>query len=352
MKTRLSIRIVTIMMVFMTLVFAGVFTLLGLYIISRMGYNTPGDDAHPPFLILLFCASSVIGTLISVPLTRYFVIPIKDIAKAMDKVKEGDFEVRIDETQTSAELGVLVRGFNGMVEELGSIELFRKDFISNFSHEFKTPITSIRGFAKELLADDTLSEGQKREYLQIIFDESERLSNMASNVLLLTNLEHTTKLSGGKWFSLDEQIRRCLLLLERRWMEKELELDLELDEIYCEGDEEMLSHIWVNLLSNGIKFSPRGGVLSVRCYKADGDICVSVSDRGQGIPQDKIEKIFDRFYQADTSHQSDGNGLGLALCKRIAELAEGSISVKSELGKGSTFTVSLKDKAITHTESK
>lgn len=343
MKTRLSIRWVTIFSVFITLIFAGTFTLVGVYAVSELGYNGLEESRHPPFLIILFCVSTVIGTLVSVPLTRYFVIPIKEIAKAMDEVKKGNFTVRVEESQTSAELGILVKGFNEMVEELGNIELFRTDFISNFSHEFKTPIASVRGFAKELLNDKSLSDEQRQEYLRIISDETERLSNMASNVLLLTNLEHSTKLSAAKWFSLDEQIRRCVLLLERQWMEKELELNIELEEIYCEGDEDMLSHIWVNLLSNGIKFSPQGGTLFVRCFKENENIYVSVEDNGAGIPEDKIEKIFDRFYQADVSHKSEGNGLGLALCKRIAELAGGSISVKSELGRGSTFTVELKD---------
>lgn len=340
MKKTLSIRTTTVIAVFFILVFASALTLFGFFALAALNYVGISKIHHPPYLIMLFCVSSVIGTLISVPLTRYFISPIKEIAKALDKVKAGNFTVRVAEEQRSAELSALAKGFNGMVEELGSTEFFRKDFISNFSHEFKTPIASIRGFAKELINED-LSKEQRQEYLQIIAYESERLSNMASNVLLLTNLEHTHKLPAGKPFSLDEQLRRCILLLERQWSYKELELDLELEEICYTGDEEMLSHIWVNLLSNGIKFSPMGGTLRVRLRRVKDKVEVSVTDMGPGIPADKIDKIFDRFYQADVSHKAEGNGLGLTLCKRIAELAEGSISVKSELGKGTRFTVSL-----------
>lgn len=341
MRGRLSIRTATVIAVFAVLLFASVLTLLGFYLYVSFSQNEVLEGKHVPWVITLFCVSAIIGTLISVPITRFFIMPIRQLAKATDRVKNGDFTVRVDDVDTSDELRSLVRGFNGMVEELGSIEMFRMDFISNFSHEFKTPIASIRGFAKELLADDSLSETQRKEYLQIIADEAERLSNMASNVLLLTDLENTCRTANIASFSLDEQIRRTLVLLEKQWMDKEIEPELELDPVVCNGDEEMLSHLWLNLLSNAIKYSNRGGKLWVRCYSAEGFAFVEVKDEGEGIAPDKIDKIFDRFYQADTSHKAEGNGLGLALCKRIAQLWKGRIDVKSELGKGTSFTVEL-----------
>ena len=294
-----------------------------------------------PLLITLLAACAVIGTLISIPINRFFVVPIRKLVDATRKVANGDFTVRVPDANVSDELRALVTGFNSMTAELGNTELFRMDFISNFSHEFKTPISSIRGFAKELLNAPSLSDEQRREYLTIIADESERLSNMAADVLLLTSLEHTQYVSTVRSFSLDEQIRRCLLLLEKSWTEKELEPDVELEDVDYSFDEELMSHLWLNLLSNAIKFSPVGGRLTVKCRKQKGKAVVTVSDEGCGIPEENIDKIFDRFYQADSSHKSEGNGLGLTLCRRIAELCGGSIGVRSELGKGTEFEVVL-----------
>ena len=341
MRRRLSIRALILLAVLITLLFAGAFALVGLWLYLWLEETHTSLGGHYPFIIMLFCSAVFISTLFSIPVTRFFVIPIKNLAKATQKVKNGDFTVRVEERDTSNELQSLVSGFNGMVEELGNIQLLRTDFITNFSHEFKTPINSIKGFANELLVDDSLDEAQRQEYLQIIADEADRLADMAANVLLLTNLEHTSAPIKEDTFSLDEQLRRCMLLLEKQWSAKSIEPDIELDEVYYCSDEDMLSHLWINLISNAIKFSPPGGTVSLRC-SSDGEfINVSVTDQGQGIPADKIGRIFDRFYQADVSHQSEGYGLGLSLCKRIAELCGGSISVQSELGKGSVFTVSL-----------
>ncbi|MBE6677407.1 MAG: HAMP domain-containing histidine kinase [Ruminococcaceae bacterium] len=341
MRRRLSIRALILTAVLITLLFAGAFALVGLWLYLWLKENNASLGGHYPFIIIIFSSAVIISTLFSIPVTRFFVLPIKSLAKATQKVKNGDFSVRVEERDTSNELQSLVSGFNGMVEELGNIQLLRTDFISNFSHEFKTPINSIKGFANELLVDKNLNEAQKREYLQIIVDESERLADMAANILLLTDLEHTSAPVKEERFSLDEQLRRCMLLLEKQWSAKNIEPDIELEEVYYSSDEDMLSHLWINLISNAIKFSPPGGTVSLRCSNGEDCVTVSVSDQGQGIPADKIDKIFDRFYQVDISHQSEGYGLGLSLCKRIAELCGGDISVKSELGKGSIFTVNL-----------
>ncbi len=346
MRRRLSIRALILIAVIATLIFAGTFALIGLWIYLFLAQNNTSLGGHYPFIIIIFSSAVIISTLFSIPATRYFVIPIKNLAKATEKVKNGDFSVRVEERDTSNELQSLVSGFNGMVEELGNIQLLRKDFISNFSHEFKTPINSIKGFANELLVDENLNETQRREYLQIIADESARLADMAANVLLLTDLEHTSAPVKSERFLLDEQLRRCMVLLEKQWSEKNIELDVELDEVYYVSDEDMLSHLWINLFSNAIKFSPRGGKVSLRCQQHSDCITVSISDEGQGIPAEKISKIFERFYQADVSHKSEGYGLGLSLCKRITELCGGSIDVKSELGKGSVFTVTLPTEVI------
>ena len=266
--------------------------------------------------------------------------PINDLVHAMDAVSQGDFSVRVDAENVPGDMGALASSFNEMATELGGLEMFRKDFINNFSHEFKTPIVSIRGFAKQLERDD-LTDAQRREYLDIIVSESDRLANMASNVLLLSKLENQTIVTAKTAFALDEQMRRAILLLEKQWSEKEIELDVDLEELEFFGNEEMLNHVWVNLLGNAIKFSPRGGALAVR-LRREGDAAVaSVRDEGPGMDEDTRRRVFEKFYQGDTAHSTEGNGLGLSLVSRIVDLCGGDVAVDSAPGQGSTFTVRL-----------
>ena len=266
--------------------------------------------------------------------------PMSDLVQGMRAVSEGDFDVRVDEAGVSGDMGELVSTFNEMAKELGGLELFRKDFINNFSHEFKTPIVSIRGFAKQLERDD-LTEEQRREYLDIIISESDRLANMSGNVLLLSKLENQTIVTDKTVYRLDEQLRRCLLLLEKQWTEKALELDLDLDEVEFLGNEEMMRHVWVNLIGNAVKFSPRGGALTLR-LRREGDAAVArVSDCGEGMDEATRRRVFEKFYQGDTAHATEGNGLGLALVRRIVDLCGGAIAVESAPGAGTTLTVRL-----------
>ena len=287
-----------------------------------------------PALLILFITTLAAG------MGRSKLKPMNDLVRAMRDVSQGDFSVRVDDTDVPGDMGELVNSFNDMASELGGLEMFRKDFINNFSHEFKTPIVSIRGFAKQLERDD-LTDAQRREYLDIIVTESDRLANMASNVLLLSKLENQTIVTDREDYRLDEQLRRCVLLLEKQWSEKELEPDIELEEIIYRGNEEMMNHVWVNLLNNAIKFSPRGGTLTVRLAR-EGDAAVcSVGDQGPGMDGDTRRRIFEKFYQGDTAHATEGNGLGLSLVKRIVDLCGGTVSVDSAPGEGSTFSVRL-----------
>ena len=286
-------------------------------------------------------ACTVIGTGAAAIFTKWFLRPLQEMIAATQRIAKGDFKVHIHESfAEDTDFGILQRSFNHMAHELDGIELFRKDFINNFSHEFKTPIVSIRGFAKQLERDD-LTPAQRREYLDIIVSESDRLANMASNVLLLSKLENQTIVTDREDYRLDEQLRRCVLLLEKQWGEKALEPDVELEAVTYRGNEEMMNHVWVNLLNNAIKFSPRGGALSVRLAR-EGDAAVcSVGDRGPGMDEVTRRRIFEKFYQGDTAHATEGNGLGLALVKRIVDLCGGSVTVESAPGEGSTFTVRL-----------
>ncbi|MBR1560994.1 MAG: HAMP domain-containing histidine kinase [Clostridia bacterium] len=266
--------------------------------------------------------------------------PINDLVEAMRHVSQGDFSVRVDAEDVDGDMGRLVRSYNDMASELGGLELFRKDFINNFSHEFKTPIVSIRGFAKQLERED-LTDQQRREYLDIIVSESDRLANMSGNVLLLSKLENQTIVTDKTRFRLDEQLRKCILLMEKQWASKGLELDLDLDEAEFYGNEEMLQHVWVNLLGNAIKFSPEGGTLGVSLKAGEGQVSVCVKDTGPGMDEATRRRVFEKFYQGDTAHAAEGNGLGLSLVKRIVDLCAGTVEVDSAPGEGAAFTVRL-----------
>ena len=291
-----------------------------------------------PVLVILMVI--LFSMMISVRLGSSKLKPMNDLINAMGKVSRGDFSVRVDGEDIPGAMGEVVQSFNGMASELGGIEMFRKDFINNFSHEFKTPIVSIRGFAKQLERDD-LTEEQRREYAHIIVTESERLANMSSNILLLTKLENQQIITNKTEYRLDEQLRSCILLLEKQWSAKEIDLSLNLDEITYTGDEEMMSHVWVNLINNGIKFSPVGGVLELSCRKREKQIEVVVRDHGEGMSPETEKRIFEKFYQGDSAHATEGNGLGLSLVKRIVDLCGGKIEVESTLGAGTAFTVLL-----------
>ena len=287
-----------------------------------------------PMLLMVFILTLAAG------MGRSKLRPMNDLVHAMHAVSQGDFSVRVDAEDVPGDMGELASSFNDMATELGGLELFRTDFINNFSHEFKTPIVSIRGFAKQLERDD-LTDEQRREYLDIIVSESDRLANMASNVLLLSKLENQNIVTDREDYRLDEQVRRCLLLLEKQWSEKELDLDVELEEITYRGNEEMMNHVWVNLLNNAIKFSPRDGRLALRLAREGGEAVCTVADQGPGMDEETRRRVFEKFYQGDTAHATEGNGLGLSLVKRIADLCGGSVTVDSRPGEGSAFTVRL-----------
>lgn len=227
-----------------------------------------------------------------------------------------------------------------MAEELGGIEVLRTDFINNFSHEFKTPIISIKGFA-EILKDDDLSKEEKNEYLDIIIEESKRLSSLATNVLNLSKIETQVILNDIQRFNIGEQIRQSILLLDSKFQAKNILLDINIEDCYINGNKEMLNQVWVNLLENAIKFNRENGIVSVNIKKKEENIFIHISDTGLGIAKESIPKIFDKFYQVDTSHSTNGNGLGLAIVKKIVELHNGTIKCDSIVSKGSKFTIML-----------
>ena len=288
-------------------------------------------------------SSILIGFVLAAFAPKFVFKRLTKISEGMTEIAHGNFKIRIperDKADALSEFGELERTFNRMAADLDGIEIFRNDFINNFSHEFKTPIVSLRGFARQLQCGD-LSEEQRKEYIDIIVAESERLANMSTNVLLLSKLENQQIVSEKTEFYLDEQIRNSILLLEKSWSDKELELDIELDSIKYTFNEEMLSHVWVNLFSNAIKFTKKGGSITCRLTTEGDSIVCTVSDSGIGMTEETQSRIFEKFYQGDASHSAKGNGIGLNIVYRILTLANGKISVQSEYGKGTTFTVIL-----------
>ncbi len=264
--------------------------------------------------------------------------PVQVLTRAHEQVQEGDFSVRLPDN-IPGEMGELMRSFNDMTEALGSTAYLQKDFISSISHEFKTPIASIRGFAK-LLQMPGVTDEQKAEYIDLIAKESERLSRLSETLLRLSALEQQNALASLSSFSLDEQLRQVILRLEPAWSARDIGWQIDLNEVTLTSDQELLNQVWVNILQNAIKFSPEGSDIEVRVFR-EGNAIVEIQDHGCGMSEEAQKRIFDKFYQADKSRRQEGVGLGLSLVKRIVDLMGGAVTVTSALGEGSTFRVEL-----------
>lgn len=340
MKKKLaSLRWRLVMYVFLAMVMANLIT-GGVYVLLiHLGVLGRSAFAHMMGPVWLMIVSGVVSTIIAAWIGKFYLSPLKGLIEATGRVAKGDFSVRLP-VEKNSEMGNLMHSFNSMVRDLGSIEMFRNDFINDFSHEFKTPIVSIRGFARQLQRDDITDE-ERKEYATIIANEAQRLSNLSANILLLSKLENQQILTEKTDFSLDEQLRTCILLMEKEWTAKELELDIDLDAVTINGNAEMLSQVWMNILNNAVKYTQRGGSIAVSLKRAEQTAVVRISDNGIGMDPLTKSHIFEKFYQGENSHHQQGNGLGLAMVKRIVELSSGKIYVESEKGMGTTFTIVL-----------
>lgn len=265
--------------------------------------------------------------------------PIKAVSDAMQQVTRGNFDIHL-EVVGNDEISVLQRNFNTMTDGLKQNEEMSKNFASIVSHEYKTPIAAITGYA-QLLYNGGLEEEEEKQYIKTILEQSKRLSNLSVNMLQLARLDSNTVGMNKEMFSLDEQIRNVIVNMENLWEQKNIELDINLDkaQVYCNS--QMLYHVWENLLSNAIKFTPKNGKITVTCQVSDNYAVVKVADTGCGISPENIPHIFERFYKSDSEVNADGNGLGLAITQKIIQLSGGKVSVESEAGKGSLFTVTL-----------
>ncbi len=269
---------------------------------------------------------------------------VDSIAKAAKRIVEGDFSVRIEDPrplESNDDYREIINCFNRMAQELSGVETLQSDFISNVSHEMKTPLAVIGNYAK-LLEDRELSESERAEYARGIREASIRLSDMVTNILKLSKLENKQIFPKSEEFDLSEQLRLCLLQYESIWERKNIEIETDIrDGVKVRADEELLSLVWNNLLSNAFKFTQNGGKVSLVLSSCDDFISVTVSDTGCGMPCEVGAHIFEKFYQGDGSHATEGNGLGLTLVKRVVDIIGGDISVESRVGLGSRFTVKL-----------
>ena len=355
-RKRLGLTISLVLYVFVTMLIAmllalGLFAIgdsLGLIYFFREIHPLAEQDImiHPGvrFLGYMIVTSTLIGIAIATALSKVVINPIRKVIRATRKVSEGDFSVTV-ESRGINELEELAESFNKMTQELSSIETLRSDFIGNVSHEFRTPIVSIRGFAK-LLKDANTTPEEREEYLEIIISESERLTNLSANILNLSKYETIEIINENtkKPFRLDEQLRRVIVLTEPKWAIKEISIDIQLEEVVYVGNADLIQQIWLNLLDNAIKFSHNGGKIGVSLVNLGSEILITIQDDGIGMNDEVRRHIFDKFYQGDKSHSQEGNGLGLAMVKRIIKLCSGKVKVESNLGLGSVFTITLPNK--------
>lgn len=315
------------------------------YLLVRFGLITVSAEAVPDtgkLIVFLALISLPIGMILAIIASKFPLKPIRSLVDGMNRLASGDFKARVDAGAVMRRYPAVVEvaeSFNKMAQELESTEMLRSDFINNFSHEFKTPIVSIAGYAK-LLNRGGLTPEQQREYLRIIEEESLRLSNMATNVLHLTKVENQTILTDVTEYNLSEQIRASILLLESKWDKKGLELLLDFGEHRIRANEELLKQVWLNLLDNAIKFAPEGHTVQVQIAEVGNSLEVSVMNTGSQILPEQQKKIWNKFYQADESHATQGNGIGLAIVRRIVELHGGRVGVRSE-NDVTVFTVTL-----------
>ncbi len=343
--SKLALMLLLSFVVFIIISIAMLLTFLIIYLLTKGGVmefetNEVGLLGIMEFVL---CSSLVIGLILTNSMGSAIILrPVYRIINQLNRLADGDFKARLHFGKPIGEYPTfkqVEKSFNRAAEELEHTEMLRSDFINNFSHEFKTPIVSIAGFAKLLRSED-LSREKRNEYLSIIEEESLRLSAMATSVLLLTKVENMTILTGVSVFNLTEEIRSSVLLLAEKWTAKGIEMDMECSEYTIEADGELLKHVWINLLDNAVKFSPENGKVTVSVKEEGKFLSVSVSNNGPDIPPEKIGRIYNKFYQADESHSSEGNGIGLAVVRKICDLHSGTISAESS-GGTTTFTVLL-----------
>ena len=316
-RLNITLRFCAFIMVIVFCVHIIVFCLMNLAASNNWLHSDNQIMLATALLMLLSCLLT--GLFFTNVFYKMIFQPLQNLMNAIHEVGHGNFQVRLN-SDDPHEIGFLAGAFNQMIEQLGDLETLRSDFIANVSHEFKTPLAAIQG---------------------LIYNSAKRLSVLSTNILELSRLEHSKVAVERSSFSLDEQLRQALLVLQSDWQQKDIELDLDLQELTYYGSDELLMQVWLNLLGNAIKFSPEGGKVTVLLEKLPAAVAVTVQDEGIGIDEAAQHRIFDKFYQVDTAHKTEGNGLGLAMVKRILDLLQADIEVESQPNQGAAFTVYL-----------
>ena len=287
-------------------------------------------------LLIFFVASFVVGSVLTMIVSKFLLGTVNTVAEGMSALAKGNYDVRID-LGKNEESKQLANGFNKLAQELKGMQMLRSNFVNEYAHEFKTPIVSIKGFA-ELLKQKDLTEEQREEYLDVIIEESNRLTTLSTNSLNLSKIEDQRILSEKTTFNLSEQIRNSILLLEKKWQQRNIELAISIEEFEITANEEMLKQVWINLVDNAIKFSNEGGLVEIDLFKCKDQIVFSIANGGMVIDESDYQKVFEKFYRAKSVES--GHGVGLAIVKKIVELHGGSVCVVSQNQK-TRFTVKL-----------
>ncbi len=293
------------------------------------------------YLVYILVSVFLLGSVLISITSRYIVKPIRSLTEATEQVAKGDFDIHLD-IKNRDEIGKLASSFKRMAQELSQIDQMRQDFVSNISHEIQSPLTSIRGFSKAL-KDNMIPENERNEYLDIIEAESERLSKLSENLMKIVSLDSMQHPLEKTTYHLDEQIRKNVVFLEPQWGEKSIDVDVALPRVNITADEHLLDQVWINIISNSIKFTPEGGSITISMQIELNQITVAVADTGIGIAPQDLESIFLRFYKADKSRdrRQSGNGLGLSIVEKIIALHGGSVKIDSEVGEGTTVYVTV-----------
>ncbi len=314
--------------------------LMGAFVMMLFRLNLIKPQKPELVILVLIPSSILVGTILSRVFGKQVISSIYEISKATKAVARGDFSIRLSENNRAQEINSIAHDFNIMTQELAKIEIFRGDFISNVSHEFKTPLSTIEGYAT-LLQSKSLPEDKREAYIAKILANTKRLSELTGNILQLSRLENQQITTNRKKFSLDEQLREVILTFEAEWEQKKLILDIDLDSVDFFGSPELLTLVWQNIIGNALKFCNEEGNVIVTLKKGPDDVRVTVIDNGIGMNEEAVNRVFEKFYQADTSHATRGNGLGMTLVKRIVDLHSGFISIASQEGKGTALMVTL-----------
>lgn len=319
-----------------------VFTLLAITSAIMFLYHMDIITLRTPFIYLIFIASAgiIIATILSKYISKNFIQSIETISEASQEVAKGNFNVVLPENHYIEEIKTMTQNFNKMIRELGKNEIQSMQFINNVSHEFKTPVSAIEGYAT-LLQNNKLDDAKRKDYAQRIMHSTKRLSSLTTDILVLSRLNHKEDTIIGDPFELDEQIREVILSLESQWSTKNIDLLPELEPLtYC-GNEQLLILVWENLLTNAIKFVDKKGLIDVKLYEDESSVIFTIKDNGIGITPQAQAHVFEEFYQEDTSHTTPGNGLGLSLVHKIIALHKGSIAMYSQKDEGTEITIRL-----------